>query len=80
MKMGKYLRLKVHAKAREDKLTVKGADRFEIWVREPAEAGRANRVALGLLATHLQVSVGRLWIVKGTREPSKIIVVRDLSA
>ena len=77
MKPERYLRLKVHAKSREEKLTEKGADRFEIWVREPAEDGRANRAVLDLLASHLQIPAGRLWMIKGAHQPSKIVSVRS---
>ena len=75
--MPAYLRLKVHAGAKADKLVVKGSDRFEAWVREPAEAGRANKAVLTLLAAHLRIHPGRLWIIKGAHQPSKIIAIRS---
>jgi uncharacterized protein YggU (UPF0235/DUF167 family) len=77
MALEKYLRLKVHAEAKKEKLTATGQDRFEIWVREPAEGGRANRAVLALLSACLQIPAGRLWIVKGAHSPAKIIAVRS---
>jgi uncharacterized protein YggU (UPF0235/DUF167 family) len=77
MALEKYLRLKVHAEAKKEKLTAAGQDRFEVWVREPAEDGRANRAVLALLSAHLQVPAGRLWFVKGAHSPAKIIAVRS---
>ncbi len=71
-----YLKLKVHSGAKEDRLIQKGPDRFEVWVREPAEDGRANRVVLALLSKNVGVPAGRLWIVKGAYAPSKIVAVK----
>jgi len=74
-----YLRLKVHAESKKEKFVVKGSDRYELWVREPAEGGRANKAVLALLAAHLGVPAGRLWLIKGAREPSKIVAVKEAS-
>ena len=71
-----HLRLKVHAEAKAEKLVDKGSDRFEIWVRAPAEAGRANKAVLSLLAAHLGIPSGRLWIIKGAHQPTKIIAIK----
>ena len=75
--MPAFIRLKVHAEAKENRLEAKGKDRFEVWVREPAQDGRANRAVLNLVAAHLQIPAGRLWIVKGAHQPSKIVAVRS---
>jgi len=74
--MPKLIKVKVHADSHQAGLTVRAADSFLIRVREPAEQGRANAAVLALLAAHLQVPVGRLWIVKGARTPAKIIEIR----
>jgi len=72
-----FLKIKVHADAKANRLVVKGMDRFEVWVREPAEAGRANKAVLDLVSAHLKVPVGRLWLIKGAQSPSKIISVKS---
>ena len=74
--MDSYLKLKVHAGAKKDRLIRKGPDRFEAWVREPAEEGRANRAVLALLSKHPGVPTGSLWIIKGAHAPSKIVAVK----
>lgn len=71
-----YFRLKVHASAKEERLHSIGPDRFEVWVREPAEGGRANRAVLALLSKSVGVPAGRLWIVKGAHTSSKIIALK----
>ena len=70
-----YLKVKVHAAAKKNQLLRKGNEAYEIWVRAPAERGQANAAVLALLATALDVPVGRLWIVKGACAPSKIIKI-----
>lgn len=75
----RYLRLKVHAAAKTDKIVEKGNDRFEVWVRKPAENGRANRAVLQALAAHLSIPMGRLWLVKGAHQPAKIVGVRRIA-
>lgn len=71
-----FAKLKVHAGAKEDRLIRKGPDRYEVWVRQPAEDGRANRAVLALLSKHVGIPAGRLWIIKGARASSKIIAVK----
>lgn len=69
------IRLKVHAGAGKAELREKAADAYEVWVREPAENGRANRAALKALARALSLDAARLRLVKGATMPSKIVRV-----
>jgi len=73
-----YFKIKVHADAKEDKLERLAADSYRIWVRSPAEAGRANRAALQMLAEDLGKPAGLLRIVKGAHAPAKIIELREV--
>lgn len=70
-----FLKLRVHAASRRSDITAKSSDTFEIYVRAPAEQGRANREALSLLAAQLGVPVGRIRLVKGAHSPSKIVAL-----
>ena len=74
--MNRFVKVKVEADARESSILPKGKDAFRVRVTEPAENGRANKAVLQLLAGHLGVAVGKLWIVKGARSPAKIVEVR----
>ncbi len=67
------VRLKVHPGAREDRLSARGPDAYEAWVRAPAERGLANAAALGLLARALGCPAKALVLVKGAASPSKIV-------
>ncbi|PIS47221.1 MAG: hypothetical protein COT17_04605 [Elusimicrobia bacterium CG08_land_8_20_14_0_20_51_18] len=71
-----YIKLKVHASSKENKILKKKDDAFEIWTKEPAENGRANSAALGLLAKALGVEVKKIALVKGAHSPSKIVLLR----
>ena len=50
-----------------------------VRVRAPAQAGRANRDALAMVAKALGLVPGRLRLVKGAHSPSKIVEVREPS-
>ena len=66
-------RVKVHPDAKADRLEARGKDSFELWVRAPAENGRANAAVLSLLAAHLKVEAKRLRVMKGAKSPSKLV-------
>ena len=75
--MEQYLKVKVHADEKKNKLVQKAPDSFEIWVKAPAEQGRANEAVRTLLATHLQLPENKLSLIKGATSPSKIFLKRD---
>ncbi|MFA6091986.1 MAG: DUF167 domain-containing protein [Elusimicrobiota bacterium] len=74
------IKLRVHPDARKNEVLRKAADLYEIWVRAPAQEGRANAACLELLGRALGVPAGRLRLIKGGRSPSKIVEVPDASA
>lgn len=75
--MEQYLKVKVHADEKKNKLVQKAPDSFEIWVKAPAEQGRANEAVRTLLATHLQLPENKLSLIKGATSPAKIFLKRD---
>ena len=75
--METYLKVKVHAGEKKNKLVQKAPDTFEIWVKAPAEQGRANEAVRTLLAQHLGVAGNKLSLVKGATSPSKIFLQRS---
>ena len=75
--MEQYLKVKVHAGEKKNALTQKAPDTFEIWVKAPAEEGRANAAVRTLLAAHLGVAENKLSLVKGATSPSKIFLQRS---
>ena len=75
--MEQYLKVKVHAGEKQNKLIEKAADSFEIWVKAPAEQGRANEAVRTLLAAHLGLAENKLSLIKGATSPAKIFLKRS---
>ena len=75
--MERYLKVKVHAGEKKNALVQKSPDTFEIWVKAPAQEGRANEAVRALLAAHLGVAENKLSLVKGATSPSKIFLQRS---
>ena len=74
--MEQYIKVKVHAGEKKNKLVEKSADTFEIWVKAPAEQGRANEAVRSLLAMHLGLAENKLSLIKGATSPAKIFLKR----
>jgi len=70
-----YLKLRVHPGSKKDAIEKRAADHYDIWVRAPAEGGRATAACLALLGGALGIPPGRIRVVKGSRSPSKIVEV-----
>lgn len=73
--MSMYIKVRVSAKAREERVEKKGEDHFNIWVKEPAEMNLANRRVLGLVAREFNLPQGKVRIISGHHSPSKILSV-----
>lgn len=74
--MESYVKVKVHAGEKKNRLEQKGPDSYEIWVKAPAEQGRANEAVRTLLAQHLGVAENKLSLIKGSTSPAKIFLKR----
>ena len=72
-----YLKVKVHADEKQNKIAVKNADTFEVWVKAPAKEGRANDAVRAVLAQQLDVPENKLSLIKGATSPAKIFLLRD---
>jgi len=72
-----YLKVKVHAGEKKNQLVEKSSDTYEIWVKAPAEQGRANEAVRTVLADHLGIAENRLSLIKGATSPAKIFLLRD---
>ena len=74
--METYLKVKVHAGEKKEKLVQKSEDTFEIWVKAPAERGQANAAVRAVLAVHLGLAENKLSLIKGATSPAKIFLLR----
>ena len=76
MCMEQYVKVKVHADEKKNKIVQKTPDNYEIWVKAPAEQGRANEAVRALLAQQLGVAENQLSLIKGATSPAKIFLKR----
>ena len=75
--METYLKVKVHADEKKEKIVQKSEDTFEIWVKAPAERGLANAAVRSVLAAHLGLAENKLSLIKGATSPAKIFLLRN---
>lgn len=73
----RYIKVKVHADEKKNRLEQLATDKIEVWVKAPAEQGRANAAVRVLLAEHLGLPENKLSLIKGATSPAKIFLVRD---
>lgn len=66
-----YIKVKVIAGAKKEKIDKKSEDHYEIWVKEKAENNRANERILAIFR-HLYIDM-IIRIVSGHHSPSKIL-------
>lgn len=71
-----YIKVKVHADEKKEKIIKKSPDTFEIWVKAPASQGRANIAVTNLLAKTLGIEAKLFKLIKGATSPSKIFEIR----
>lgn len=71
------IHVKIHPQSKEDLVKKKSNTSFIVFVREPAEQNQANRKLLRLLAEYFNVPLGKIKIVTGHKQPSKIIEIVD---
>ncbi len=72
-----YIRVNAVPGAKKEKVTKVAGDRYEIWVREPAERNLANGRIREILANDLNIPQAALRLVSGHRSPHKIFSVAE---
>ena len=73
-----YVKVKVLAGVRKEKVSRIDATNFEMYVKEPAKQNLANQRVREILANEMKVNPKKLKLVTGHHSPSKIFDV-DLS-
>lgn len=67
------IKVKVWAGAGKEKVIVKDDSRLEVFVKEPALSGLANRRVLELVVKHFEPKFNKAVIVSGAKTPFKTI-------
>ena len=70
-----YIKVRVRANARRERLEAVSSASLKISVREKAEGNAANRRVAELVALHFNVPARSVRIVSGRRFPSKLFSV-----
>ena len=70
-----YIKVRVVAGAKKEKIEKKTKDTYHISVREKAERNMANRRICEIIALLLEVPVKSIRIISGHQSPSKILSV-----
>ncbi len=74
--MEQFIKVKVHAGQKHNRVEQKAPNSYEIWVKAPAEQGRANEAVRTLLARELGVPENKLSLIKGATSPAKLFLQR----
>lgn len=69
------IRVKVHANARKELVTIVSNTLLEISVKEKPLENRANERVLTLVAAHFRLPIRKVRLVRGHKRPSKIISI-----
>ncbi len=72
-----FIKVHVFPGEKEEKLVRTENDSFEIYTKEPAENGRANRAVIKHMLIYFKNPKGGVQIVSGHLHPKKILVIRD---
>ncbi len=67
------VKIKVHPNSEEEKIEKKEKDSFEVWLKEKAKEGRANKCLFSLLQEKFPGK--RIILLKGGKKPNKIIKI-----
>jgi len=70
-----FIKVKVQAGARKEKIEKKSDDHFIISVKEPAERNLANNRICEIIALNFNVPRKAVRIINGHQSPSKILSV-----
>ena len=68
-----YIKVKVDAGAKKEKIEQTSSDHFEVSVKEKAERNMANKRVIELVATFYKLPTGKVHLVNGHHSPGKIL-------
>jgi uncharacterized protein YggU (UPF0235/DUF167 family) len=71
------IKVKAITCAKEEKITKKKDDQFEVMVYEAPVRGEANKRIIDILGKYFNVPAGRVKIVKGFKESNKIFDIKQ---
>ena len=70
------IKVKVFPDSKEEKIIKKGKDSFEVFTREKAKEGRANKRVKEILAEYFHLPLGKIILKKGAKKRNKIFEIK----
>jgi uncharacterized protein len=71
------IKVKVFPESKEEGINKKSEDSFEIRVKEKPKMGQANEAVITLLSYYFEIPRGKVRLIKGARERSKIFEIKE---
>ena len=70
-----YLKISAITNSKKDEVIQKAKDTYIVYTKEKPEAGQANKAIITLLSRHLHVPQGKIHLIRGARQPHKIVEI-----
>lgn len=70
-----YLKIKTYPDSKKPRIIKKAEDSFDVYVKEKAERGLANKAVAAALAAYFKVPTGKVRLIKGARSKNKIFEI-----
>ena len=70
-----FVKVKVTAAAKKNEIIKKKTDTFDVFVKEKAENGQANRAVIQLLVSFFSTKPHLIRLAKGGKNPHKIFEI-----
>jgi len=70
------IKVKVFPESKQNKIIKKNKDEFQLYVREKAEMGQANKAVIEFLAAYFNISLSNIRLIKGFHQRNKIFEIK----
>ena len=70
------VKIRVFPKSKTNEIIEKSDDSFDVKVKARPENNEANRAVVGILADYFKIPAGKIRMVKGSKQRSKIFEIR----
>lgn len=70
--MSRHIEVKVHPRARTEKIEASGPGSYAVWTTAPPDRGAANAAVAKLLARELHIAPSRLILKRGATSRTKL--------
>lgn len=70
-----FIKIKVFPNSKKSEIVKRAEDSFSVFVKSKAKENQANCEMLELMSKYLNIPISKIRIIKGSKEPSKIIQI-----